>query len=276
MISSCVPIARHGEVERVGDGEPFDSLDDPRRGRRAVAGHDRGLHECVELERCCSMRGGGRLTDVRDGAVDAFGLPAGLVALAVVERAAEHRQADHVGVVCGVGQGGGAVHADQDREAILAGSHRLHVVEPVEAAGVGHRFAVEQRTQQLDRLRHSGLANRRRIERQPDRPVFRERMACADTELDATAAEVVNRRDLPSELHRMVKVVVEHERTDAYPRGRFGHRAEERERRPRAAHVIGRVHDVEAGRFGAAHFGPHRVGVFGSRDLISEAKCRHG
>jgi hypothetical protein len=44
-------------------------------------------------------------------------------------------------------------------------------------------------------------------------------VACADAEFDASLREVVDRRDLLSEVHRMMKVVVEHQRAQPDPFG---------------------------------------------------------
>ena len=137
--------------------------DDLARHRVAIIGDHDLLHEHLELR----IRPGrpGRVADVRDRRVEAVGLPAGLVALPVVERASEHRQPDRVGVRGRVRERGAAVDPDEDRQARLHTGAELHAVDAVVRARVRHRATVEQAAQELDRLGQPLLADRRRVER---------------------------------------------------------------------------------------------------------------
>ena len=74
-------------------------------------------------------------------------------------------------------------------------------------------LAVEESPHDLDRFGQASLAGGGWIEWGPDRLVFVERVARAEAEFDAPVREVVERRDLASKVNRMVKVVVEDQRT---------------------------------------------------------------
>jgi hypothetical protein len=60
------------------------------------------------------------LSNVANGGIEPFGIPAHFMVLPVLECPPQHGQADDVGVAGGVGQGLLAVHTDQNGEMLLA------------------------------------------------------------------------------------------------------------------------------------------------------------
>jgi hypothetical protein len=107
--------------------------------------------------------------------------------------------------------------------------------------------------QDLDRLGQPGLAHRRRVERDAGRLVLGEPVAGPDAELDPPAGDPVERRQLAGQVHRVVEVVVEHQRAHPQPLGRLGGGLEDGQRRPLAGHhVVPHAEDVEAGGLGVA------------------------
>ena len=169
-----------------------------------------------------------------------------------------------------------AVDADQDREPLLPGAHRAHRVEPVVLAGEGDLLAVEKPPQDDDGLGEARLPDRRRVERDADRLILGERVPGADAELDAASGEMVERRDLASEVHRMTEVVVEHQRADANALRRLPRRLSSgASGGPHVADVVRGVDDVEAGRFRRARTRTQFGGGRQRRELVSEAKLPH-
>jgi hypothetical protein len=134
--------------------------------------------------------------------------------------------------------------AGRDRQHALAGGadqdgrmralHRLgkaverrdHVV----LAGERERARAEEPLEHVERLLEAVDPHTRRIEGHPRGVVLGLREAGPETELDASAREHVERRDLLGEHDGMPVVVREDEAPDAQPRRRGGHRRERRQR----------------------------------------------
>ena len=196
---------------------------------------------------------GGLVPDVGNRAIEAFGLPPDLVALAVLERPAQHgpdQQADaegcdDVGMAGGVGQRGPAVDPNENRKPFLDRSHRAHALHLVVLARVGHLLPIEQKTQDLDGLGQASLPHRRRIEPSTDRGVLGERVPSPDAQFHAATAQVVDRRDLAGQVHRMVEVVVEHQGAYPEPLSGRGDREQRSERPPAVVHVVCGVENIE-------------------------------
>ena len=217
----------------------------------------------------------GRGPDVGDGAIEAIGLPTHLVALAVVEGSPEHGEADGVGVLRRVGERSLAVDTDQDREPLLMRAHRAHRVEPVVLAGEGDLLAVEEPPQDDDGLGEAGLPRRGRVERDADRLILRERVPGADAELDAASGEMVERRDLARQVHRMTEVVVEDERAHANVLRRLGDRCQRRERRPHSPTWSAVCTTSKPSGLRCLATRPQLGGGCDRRELKSEAEAAH-
>ena len=91
---------------------------------------------------------------------------------------------------------------------------------------IGDGLAVQKTPDDLDRLRQSRLANRWRIESLADCRIFGEGVSGTETDLQSTAAQVVEARQLSSQMDRIVKVVVEYKRAHPELRGAVGYRHE--------------------------------------------------
>jgi hypothetical protein len=80
---------------------------------------------------------------------------------------------------------------------------------------VRHDFAIEETAYDLDGLRESILANGRRVELLADGEVLGKGVSGAESDLDATPAEMVHAGELLSQTDRVVKVIVQDQRTNA-------------------------------------------------------------
>src|SRR6202521_4975564 len=89
------------------------------------------------------------------------------------------------------------------------------VAEPVERAVAAPRLAVEESTQERNRLREAADAPCRRIEGHADLLVLRLRVTGPEPELETAIAEHVERPRRPGDEHRMVEVVVLHVRPES-------------------------------------------------------------
>jgi hypothetical protein len=85
--------------------------------------------------------------------------PADLVTLPVFEGATEHRETDDVGMAGHMSKSSLAVDADEQRYMALARAEGPHIVEAVMLSVVGHVLAIEEPTEDLDRLGEPGLAD---------------------------------------------------------------------------------------------------------------------
>jgi len=87
---------------------------------------------------------------------------------------------------------------------------------------VRHGFAIEEPTEDLDRLGEPGLANCGWIEGLANGLVLGEGMSCSDPYFEATPAQMVEARQLLGQMDRVVKVIVQNERADAQSRRAIG------------------------------------------------------
>jgi hypothetical protein len=87
---------------------------------------------------------------------------------------------------------------------------------------VGHDFAIEETAYDLDGLRESVLANRRRVELLADGGVLGKGVSSAKADLHAAPAEMVHAGQLLSQMDRVAKVIVQDERTHSEPGGAVG------------------------------------------------------
>ena len=121
-----------------------------------ICDHD-GLHKHVEFYLAPAFPS--LLADVVDCGVESLWFPAGLVALTVLEGATEHRESDDVGMAGRMSESPLAVHTDKQWYLVLAGAKGAHIVEVVVLSVVGHGLAIEEPTQDFDRLGEPGLAD---------------------------------------------------------------------------------------------------------------------
>jgi hypothetical protein len=73
---------------------------------------------------------------------------------------------------------------------------------------VGHALAIEEPTEDLDRLGESNLANRGWIEGLANGLVLGEGVPCSDSNFETTPAQIVQAGQLLGQMDRVVKVVV--------------------------------------------------------------------
>ena len=120
-----------------------------------IRDHD-GLHKHVEfyVSPFSSL-----LADVVDSVVESPWFPAGFVTLTVFEGATEHCESDDVGMAGRMSESPLAVHTDEQWYSVLAGAKGAHTVEVVVLTVVGDGLAIEEPTQNLDRLGEPGLTN---------------------------------------------------------------------------------------------------------------------
>lgn len=130
---------------------------------------------------------------------------------------------EDVGVARGDPDDALAVSADQQRNVILCGTNSQvvnveTVVQSVEVRCTG----IEQRAQRDHRFLESRDAGCRLAKEQTDRVVFRLGVSGSETQHEPATDELVDGGGGPSKQRRMVKLVVEHQRTDAQPDRGFG------------------------------------------------------
>ena len=113
-------------------------------------------------------------------------------------------------------------------------------------AVVGHGLAIQEPTEDLDRLGEPGLADRRCIEVLADGLIFSEGVPRTDPNFEATPAQMVQAGQLLGQVDRVVKVIVQNEGTDTESRRTVGDSHQGCQGRPSINDVIPRVHDVKA------------------------------
>ena len=141
-------------------------------------------------------------------------------------------------------------------------------------SGVRHGFAIEEPTEDLDRLGEPGLADRWWIEVLADGLVLAEGVARSDPNFEATPAQMVQAGELLGQMDRVVKVIVQHKRADAESRRAFGDSHQRYERRPPINHVIPGVHHVETGFLSGLGMRPQII-CGALRYLEAKAKWTH-
>lgn len=191
-----------------------------------IGNHD-CLHEHVELE--LVHPSAGLLTDVVDGALEPLGLPSHLVALTVLEGAPEHRQPDDVGVTGRVSESPMTVDTDQERNVVLERAHRPDSFELVVLPVMGDLLPVEESAEDLDGFGEASFADRGRVKRLPDCLVLAEGVPCSEPDFETAATQMVEAGQLPGEMDRVVKIIVEDERADAQVGRAVGYRHQRRE-----------------------------------------------
>jgi hypothetical protein len=195
-------------------------------------------------------------------------------ALAVFEGAAQHGQTDDVRMPRGVGKGGLTVHPNQDGHVVLEAPRRPHAFQSVMGAVEGDLLAVKEPVENLDRLSQAGLAGPWRVEGRADGGVLGEGMPGADTHLEAPPREVVDACELLGQMHRVVKIVVQHKGTHPDTGGGLGHSHQGRQRRPAVYDMVPGVEDVEAGLLSVASLRP-QLGRGALPHLESKAEGSH-
>ncbi len=106
------PQRNEGRRQGILDGAPRHSICELGGLPQRVVGYHDQLDEGIELQIGPALTGA--LPYVIDRCVDAVRLPSHGVAMAIVERSAEHRESDDVGVACGVGERLFPVDANQE------------------------------------------------------------------------------------------------------------------------------------------------------------------
>ncbi len=138
----------------------------------------------------------------------------------------------------------------------------------------GHGLARQERGDDFGGLGQALLAHCRRVENHPHGRVLGEAVPGAETDLEPAATQAVEGGQLLGQGHRMVQVVVEHQRAESDARGRDRGGGQRDERRALAPDVVTHLEDVEAGvlgRLGRAHHFERVVAV----RLKAEAKATH-
>ncbi len=99
-------------------------------------------------------------------------------------------------------------------------------------------------------------------------------MPRADANLQTASAEMVDAGQLPDEMDRVVKVVVEDQRAHPERSRALGHRDQRRQRGPAVDDVVPGVDHVQAGVLGRARVGAQ---LFGGAlpQLVAEAEPVH-
>ena len=210
-----------------------------------LVGDDHRLDERMQLDRGSSGRPPG--AHPGHGVVEPGSLPADVVVLPVLPGLSEHGRGDDVGMADSMGQGCPAVHADEQRDMLLSRWEGGCLIEAVVRPVEGHRPAVEEGADDLDRLAEAFLAHSRRVERPPHGPVLREAVAGPETHLEASSTQMVERRQLLGQRHGVVQVVVEHQGAETDPFGAHCRRRQGDERRRLPPHVVTDLEHVEAG-----------------------------
>lgn len=110
----------------------------------------------------------------------------------------------------------------------------------------GDFLALKEAAQNFDGLPHASLSDGRSVKGDSNGLIFVEGVARPDANLEATSAQVIDSCELPRQMDRMVKVVVQHQWADSKPCRCLGDRHKWREGSGTAVDVIPRVHDIES------------------------------
>ena len=87
---------------------------------------------------------------------------------------------------------------------------------------VGHGLAIEETTEDLDRLGEPGLADYGWVEVLADGLILGEGVSRSDPNFKATPAQMVQAGQLLGQMDRVVKIIVQNERADAESRRTVG------------------------------------------------------
>ena len=155
-----------------------------------VLGDDDRLHEHVQLQ--SSPARPGLSAYVVNGCIEPFGLPANLMALAVLQRPSEHGEADDVGMTGCMSKSRLAVDTNQQREMVLPGAKSSDVLELVVRSVVRDHLAIEELANNLDGLGETGLSHHRWVEGQAYGGVLGEGMAGSKADFETPIAQMVN------------------------------------------------------------------------------------
>ena len=167
-----------------------------------------------------------------------------------------------------------AIDGHQNGHPLLPGAQGAHPIELVVRTAKGHLLAIEQLAHDLDGLGKTRLAHGGWIERLADGGVLGEGVAGADADLEPPASELVNAGQLARQMHRVVEVVVQHQRADPEPGRAIGGGQQGCEWGPAVHNVVPGVEDIEASGLGA----PRQIAQLIGRDLSdleTESKRTH-
>ena len=162
--------------------------------------------------------------------------------------------ADDVSLARRDGEDARPAAADEDRRhrPLRRARRELRALRAVVRPGVLDLLAGEEAPQQPDRLEHAVDAHARLVVGDAQSVVVAPVPAGAEPQLEASAGEEIERRDLLREEERVAEVVREDEAPDAEGRRRVGDGQERGDRRELPPGVVGHQEDVVSEGFRAA------------------------